>query len=69
VLLVALRPSLGRAGSGLLALLALPPALFGFALAGSAPKAAVVTFAAAALALAAAAVIAPARPAPSEEMG
>jgi hypothetical protein len=69
MLLVALRPSRGRASSGLLALLALPPALFGVALAGSAPKAAAVTLAAAALALAAAAVIAPARPAPSEEMG
>ena len=56
-------------GAGLLAVLALPPALFTVALAGSAPGAAAVTFAAAVLTLAAAAVIAPAHGAPSEEMG
>jgi bacteriorhodopsin len=69
VLLVALRPPRARAGSGLLALLALPPALFGVALAGSGQESAAVAFAAAVLTLAAAAVIAPARPAPSEELG
>ena len=69
VLWVALRPLRGPASFGLLALLAVPPALFGVALAGSAPKAAAVTFAAAALTLAAAATIAASAPARSEATG
>ena len=69
VLWVALRPLRGRASFGLLALLAVPPALFGVALVGSAPKAAAVTFAAAALTLAAAATIAASAPARSEATG
>jgi hypothetical protein len=69
VLWVALRPLRGRASFGLLALLSAPPALFGVALAGSAPKAAAVTFAAAALTLAAAATIAASAPPRSEATG
>jgi hypothetical protein len=69
VLWVALRPLSGRASFGLLALLSLPPALFGVALVGSAPKAAAVTFAAAALTLATAATIAASAPPRSEATG
>jgi hypothetical protein len=69
VLWVAMRPLRGRATFGLLALLAVPPALFGVALIGSAPNAAAVTFAAAALTLAAAPAIATAGPARSGVTG